>query len=57
MLTQPSQTSDHVARADKTAPLPEPEKGDAIEGMNASGGGDKYTAQGGDLSQGGQGKQ
>ena len=30
---------DHVARADKTAPMPESDKGDGIEGMNASGGG------------------
>lgn len=51
-------TTDHVARADKTAPLPEPEKGAAIEGLSASGGGDKYTAQGGDLSESGvEGKQ
>ncbi|KAK7928105.1 hypothetical protein PG985_005103 [Apiospora marii] len=28
---------DKVARADKTAPMPEPEKGEAIEGMNAAG--------------------
>ncbi|QDS75490.1 hypothetical protein FKW77_004647 [Venturia effusa] len=46
-------TTDHVARADKTAPLPEPEKGAAIEGLPASGGGDKYAAQGGDLSKSG----
>ncbi|KAE9992153.1 hypothetical protein EG327_009886 [Venturia inaequalis] len=51
-------TSDHVARADKTAPLPEVEKGAAIPGLAASGGGDKYTAQGGDLSESGvEGKQ
>lgn len=36
-----SQTTDHVARADKTAPLPEHEKGAAVEGLGASGGGDK----------------
>ncbi|KAK8091040.1 hypothetical protein PG994_000545 [Apiospora phragmitis] len=29
---------DHVARAEKTAPMPEHEKGEALEGMNASGG-------------------
>ncbi|KXH29276.1 hypothetical protein CSIM01_01004 [Colletotrichum simmondsii] len=28
----------HVDRADKTAPLPEPEKGLAIDGLAASGG-------------------
>ncbi|KAF2096985.1 hypothetical protein NA57DRAFT_77235 [Rhizodiscina lignyota] len=28
-----------VARADKVAEMPEPEKGKALEGMNASGGG------------------
>jgi hypothetical protein len=31
--------SDRVPRADKTAPMPEVGKGDAIEGLNASGGG------------------
>jgi hypothetical protein len=31
--------SGHVARADKTAPMPEAEKGAAIEGLNASGAG------------------
>ncbi|KAK3944051.1 hypothetical protein QBC46DRAFT_351067 [Diplogelasinospora grovesii] len=31
--------SDKVARADKTAPMPEHEKGAGLEGMNASGGG------------------
>ncbi|KAK7981717.1 hypothetical protein PG996_009407 [Apiospora saccharicola] len=29
---------DKVARADKTAPMPEPEKGEAIDGKDASGG-------------------
>lgn len=29
---------DHVARADKTAPMPEPEKGAAMEGTNAAAG-------------------
>ena len=38
-FSQPSQKSSHVARADKAAPMPELEKGGAIEGMNASGGG------------------
>ena len=36
--TNPTNQPDHVARADKTAPLPEPEKGAALEGMNAAGG-------------------
>jgi hypothetical protein len=31
--------SGRVARADKTAPKPEVEKGDGIEGLNASGAG------------------
>jgi hypothetical protein len=36
----PSQApSTGVDRSNKAAPLPETEKGDAIEGMNASGGG------------------
>ena len=43
MLTH-HQASEHVARADKTAPLPGPEKGGAIEGLGASGGGDKNAA-------------
>lgn len=30
---------DHVARADKAAPMPEVGKGDAIKGVNASGAG------------------
>ena len=34
MLVKPN---DHVGRADKTAPLPEVEKGEAIEGMDAAG--------------------
>ncbi|KAJ4358751.1 uncharacterized protein N0V89_003335 [Didymosphaeria variabile] len=34
-----SNVSDHVARADKTTPMPEVEKGEGIEGLNASGGG------------------
>lgn len=32
---------DHVARADKTAPMPEPEKGAAMEGVNAAAGSNK----------------
>jgi hypothetical protein len=31
--------SDHIARADKTAPVPKVDKGDGIEGLNASGAG------------------
>jgi hypothetical protein len=31
--------SDHIGRADKTAPMPEVEKGEVIEGLNASGAG------------------
>ncbi|KAF1987238.1 hypothetical protein K402DRAFT_392936 [Aulographum hederae CBS 113979] len=39
-----------VDRASKTAPMPEFEKGDAVEGMNASGGGS--TGIGGHTGQG-----
>ncbi|KAK7957016.1 uncharacterized protein PG986_006238 [Apiospora aurea] len=38
---------DHVARADKTAPMPEHEKGEALEGVPASGGSSKGPDQGG----------
>ncbi|KIW08044.1 uncharacterized protein PV09_00988 [Verruconis gallopava] len=47
--------SDHVDRADKTAPMPEHEKGSAIEGMNASGGGSSGISQGLEAGQGGRG--
>lgn len=43
----------HVDRADKTAPLPEPGKGMALQGMNASGGTSQGLAQGPDRGQGG----
>ena len=45
--------SDHVDRADKTAPMPEVEKGAAIEGMNASGGGSSGVSSGPEAGQGG----
>ncbi|GKT42750.1 uncharacterized protein ColSpa_02931 [Colletotrichum spaethianum] len=45
----------HVNRADKTAPLPEGEKGLAIEGLPASGGQSQGLAQGPDAGQGGRG--
>ncbi|KAJ2903269.1 basic leucine zipper protein [Zalerion maritima] len=45
----------HVDRADKTAPLPETEKGQALEGMNASGGQSQGLAKGPDAGQGGRG--
>ncbi|KAI1340336.1 hypothetical protein F5Y15DRAFT_415224 [Xylariaceae sp. FL0016] len=47
--------SDHVARADKTAPLPEKDEGMAIKGMAASGGQSQGLAQGPDRGQGGRG--
>ncbi|TDZ20037.1 hypothetical protein Cob_v006881 [Colletotrichum orbiculare MAFF 240422] len=43
----------HVDRADKTAPLPEGEKGNAIPGLNASGGSSQGLAQGPNVGQGG----
>ncbi|KAJ1326959.1 hypothetical protein MN608_08408 [Microdochium nivale] len=45
-------TTDHVDRADKTAPMPEPEKGEALEGLPASGGGSQGLAKGPDAGQG-----
>ncbi|KAL2754062.1 hypothetical protein ACRALDRAFT_1063025 [Sodiomyces alcalophilus JCM 7366] len=41
-----------VSRADKTAPLPEHEKGMAISGANASGGQSQGLAQGPNRGQG-----
>lgn len=41
-----------VARADNTAPLPEHEKGAAIEGMNASGGQSQGLSKGPNVGQG-----
>lgn len=43
----------HVDRADKTAEMPEYEKGAGLEGMNASGGQSQGLAQGPDRGQGG----
>ncbi|KAK0730324.1 hypothetical protein B0H67DRAFT_638837 [Lasiosphaeris hirsuta] len=48
-----TETSTHVARADKTAPMPEHEKGEALEGMNASGGQSQGLAKGPERGQGG----
>ncbi|KAK4444702.1 hypothetical protein QBC34DRAFT_334348 [Podospora aff. communis PSN243] len=39
--------STHVDRADKTAPMPEREKGAALEGVDASAGDSKGKDQGG----------
>jgi len=47
------ETSSHVDRADNTAPMPEVEKGGAIEGLSASGGGSSGLSQGPDAGQGG----
>lgn len=46
--------SDHVDRADKTAPLPEgkDEKGLALEGMNASAGSSQGIKKGPNVGQG-----
>ncbi|EGY21229.1 hypothetical protein HYQ45_018178 [Verticillium longisporum] len=43
----------HVARADKTAPMPEHEKGAGIQGLNASGGQSQGLAKGDNVGQGG----
>ncbi|KAM4065275.1 hypothetical protein HRG_004398 [Hirsutella rhossiliensis] len=47
--------TDKVARADKTAPMPEPEKGLAVEGLGASGGQSQGIKQGPNAGQGGSG--
>jgi hypothetical protein len=44
---------DKVARADKTAPLPEPEKGQGLSDAAASGGQSQGIKQGPDVGQGG----
>ncbi|KXJ89055.1 hypothetical protein Micbo1qcDRAFT_235422 [Microdochium bolleyi] len=44
--------TDHVARAEKTAPMPEPEHGEAIEGLPASGGHSSGLSQGPTAGQG-----
>ncbi|KAL6857892.1 hypothetical protein ACO1O0_005337 [Amphichorda felina] len=46
---------DHVARADKTAPLPEPHKGQGLSDANASGGQSQGIKKGPDVGQGGRG--
>ncbi|KAF3807411.1 hypothetical protein GCG54_00008869 [Colletotrichum gloeosporioides] len=43
----------HVDRADKTAPMPEIEKGLAIDGKDASGGQSQGLAKGDNVGQGG----
>ncbi|OTB03819.1 hypothetical protein M426DRAFT_321317 [Hypoxylon sp. CI-4A] len=48
-------TTSHVARADKTAELPEHEDGAGLKGLNASGGQSQGLAQGPDRGQGGRG--
>ncbi|OAQ97408.1 hypothetical protein LLEC1_02669 [Akanthomyces lecanii] len=45
--------TDKVDRADKTAPMPEPEKGAGLEGLNASGGQSQGIKKGDDVGQGG----
>ncbi|TQV93205.1 hypothetical protein V2A60_010359 [Cordyceps javanica] len=44
--------TDKVPRADKTAPLPEHEKGAGLDGMNASGGQSQGIKQGDSVGQG-----
>lgn len=41
-----SPASSGVDKSHKAAPPPEPEAGDALEGMNASGGGNKVEGSG-----------
>ncbi|KAF6832871.1 hypothetical protein CMUS01_06743 [Colletotrichum musicola] len=48
-----AEKSTHVDRADKTAPLPEKEEGNAIKGMPASGGSSQGLAQGPNVGHGG----
>ncbi|KAF2425276.1 hypothetical protein EJ08DRAFT_652193 [Tothia fuscella] len=45
--------SSHVDRADKTAPMPEIEKGAAVEGLSGSGGGSQGLSTGPEAGQGG----
>lgn len=47
--------TDKVARADKTAAMPEPEKGLAVEGLSGSGGQSQGIKQGPNVGQGGSG--
>jgi len=44
--------SDHVDRADKTAPMPEHEEGEAIKGVSASGGQSQGLEKGSTVGQG-----
>ncbi|CAG9940647.1 unnamed protein product [Clonostachys rosea f. rosea IK726] len=46
---------DKVARADKTAPLPEAEHGQGLQDANASGGQSQGLAKGDNVGQGGRG--
>ena len=48
--------TDHVARADKTAPLPAEEKGQGLSDANASGGQSQGIKQGDNVGQGGRGQ-
>ncbi|KFH42698.1 hypothetical protein ACRE_065370 [Hapsidospora chrysogenum ATCC 11550] len=51
--TGSEKVDDHVARADKTAPLPEAEKGKGLSDANASGGQSQGIKKGPDVGQGG----
>ena len=53
MCQQSENVGDHVARADKTAPLPEAEKGKGLSDANASGGQSQGIKKGPDVGQGG----
>ncbi|TPX11091.1 uncharacterized protein E0L32_007952 [Thyridium curvatum] len=49
------ETSSHVDRADKTAPLPTQEGGAGIPGMNAAAGSSQGIKEGDNVGQGGRG--
>lgn len=53
---QGEKVTDHVARADKTAPLPAEEKGQGLSDANASGGQSQGIKQGDNVGQGGRGQ-
>ncbi|KAF2398441.1 hypothetical protein EJ06DRAFT_108558 [Trichodelitschia bisporula] len=53
LLTSHLIQTSHVDRADKTAPMPEVEKGGALKDMPASGGGSAGLSKGQDAGQGG----
>ena len=52
VIMQGQKVTDHVDRADKTAPLPEGEKGAGLGDANASGGQSQGVKQGDNVGQG-----